>query len=120
MRRMRLTILVALLTAAVVLAPSASAAGPVATASKTCSIGDSRSYGTTYVTSISVSNTSCRNGRRLIRAFHACRPGKSGKCPSVKGYSCSEKREKGVTGYDSRVTCRKGSRVVKHSYTQWT
>ena len=116
---MRVTTALALLIAVVVLAPSASA-GPVAHASKSCDPGDTRSYGTTYVITINVSNTSCRNGKRLIRAYHACRPGKSGKCPSVKGYSCSEKRDKGVTSYDSRVTCRKGSRAVKHSYTQWT
>jgi hypothetical protein len=116
---MRLTLALALLTAAL-LAPSAHAVGPVATASKTCSIGDSRSYGTTYVTAISVRNTSCRNGRRLIRAFHACRPGKKGKCPSVKGYSCSEKRTTGTTQYYSTVTCRKGDKTVKHDYTQWT
>lgn len=115
---MRLTFALALLIA-VLLAPSASA-GPVATASKTCSVGDSRSYGTTYVTSISVSNTSCRSGRRLIRAFHDCRPGKTGRCSSVKGYSCSERRESGRTGYDGRVTCRKGDKTVKHTYTQWT
>jgi hypothetical protein len=116
---MRLTLALALLTA-VLLAPSAHAAAPVATASKTCDVGDSRSYGTTYVLSISVSNTSCRNGKRLIRAFHACRPGKKGKCPSVKGYSCSEKRTVGRASYDSRVTCRKGDKTVKHTYTQWT
>jgi|SRR5215213_3789769 len=119
MRAMRLTTLVALLTAAA-LAPSAHA-GATATASKTCSIGDQRSYGTTYVTAISVSNTSCRSGRSLIRAFHACRPGKSGKCSSVKGYSCSEHRfNKGRISYDSNVTCRKGSKTVKHTYTQFT
>ena len=105
--------------AAVLLAPAAGA-DPVASASKSCSVGDERSYGTTYVISISVSNTSCRSGRSLIRAFHDCRPGKSGKCPSVKGYSCSERRDKGPTHYDSRVTCKKGDRTVKHTYTQFT
>ena len=109
-----------LAAAAALLAPAASAAGPTATASKTCGVGDSRSYGTTYVTSIDVSNTSCRGGKRLVRAFHACRPGKSGKCPSVKGYSCTEKRYKGRTQYDSNVTCRNGSKTVKHAYTQFT
>lgn len=117
---MRLTTAVALLVAVAALASSASAAGPGATASKSCPRGDERSYGTTYVTAISVSNTSCRNGRKLIRAFHACRPGASGKCASVKGYSCSEHRyNKGRISYDSNVTCRKGSKTVKHTYTQF-
>jgi hypothetical protein len=84
-------------------------------------VGDTRSYGTTYVISIAVSNTSCRAGRKVIRAFHACRPGKSGTCSSVKGYSCSEKRfDKIKTQYSSRVTCRKGDKTVKHTYTQFT
>jgi hypothetical protein len=111
-----LALLAALLA---VLAPTAGA-DPAATASKTCSVGDSRSYGTTYVLSISVRNTSCRAGRSLIRAFHDCRPGKSGRCSRVKGYSCSERREEGRTQYDSRVTCRKGDKTVKHTYTQFT
>jgi hypothetical protein len=102
------------------LAPGASAA-PAAVASKACKVGDSRSYGTTYVLSISVRGTSCRAGRRLIRAFHACRPGKSGHCGHVNGYSCSESRyDKIKTQYSSRVTCRKGDNVVKHTYTQFT
>jgi hypothetical protein len=117
---MRTITALALLAASLaVLAPTAGA-DPVATASKTCRVGDTRSYGTTYVTSINVRNTSCRAGRSLIRAFHGCRPGKSGKCSSVKGYSCSERREEGRTQYDSWVTCRKGGKTVKHTYTQFT
>jgi len=117
---MRLTSFLAVLAVAAVLAPSAAAAEPVATASKSCDPGDERSYGTTYVIAINVSNTSCRAGKRLIRSYHACRPGKSGKCPSVKGYSCTEKRNSGRTQYDSNVTCRKGGKTVKHTYTQYT
>ena len=102
----------ATVTALLALAPAASAKG--------CRVGDYDSYGTTYVTSISVSGTSCRSGRTLIRAFHACRPGKTGRCSSVKGYSCSESRHKGRISYDSRVICRKGGKTVKHKYTQNT
>jgi hypothetical protein len=121
MPTMRLTTALALLITAAALGSNASAAAPAATASKTCGVGDARSYGTTYVLDISVSNTSCRSAKRLIRAYHACRPGVSGKCPSVKGYSCSEKRfDKIKTQYSARVTCRKGSRTVKHTYTQFT
>ena len=119
---MRITTVLAVLAACIATAALAPTAGadPVATASKSCRVGDTRSYGTTYVTSISVRNTSCRAGRSLIRAFHGCRPGKSGKCPNVKGYSCSERREEGRTQYDSWVTCRKGGKTVKHTYTQFT
>ena len=103
----------AVATALLALAPAASA--------KSCRVGDERSYGTTYVLSISVSNTSCRAARKVIRAFHACRHGKSGRCTGVLGYRCSESRfNTGRTSYDSRVTCRKGARTVKHTYTQFT
>ncbi|MEA2331358.1 MAG: hypothetical protein QOH58_1496 [Thermoleophilaceae bacterium] len=117
---MQLIRTLAVLAVFAALAPSASAAGPEATASKGCGVGDSRSYGTTYVTAISVTNTTCRAGKSVIRAFHACRPGKSGKCASVKGYSCSESRfNKGRISYDSNVTCRKGGKTVRHTYTQF-
>ena len=101
------------------LAPPALADAP-ATASKSCSVGNSRSYGTTYVLSISARGTSCRSARSLIRSFHACRPGKSGKCSRVSGYRCSESRfNKSSQSYDSRVTCTKGGKTVKHTYTQF-
>jgi hypothetical protein len=106
--------------ALVAILPSAAIADPTADASKSCSVGNSRSYGTTYVLSISVRNVSCRTGRSVIRAFHACRPGKAGHCSRASGYSCSERRfNKSPQSYDSRVTCTKGTKVVKHTYTQF-
>jgi hypothetical protein len=112
----------AVLTLVAALASTASAAAPGATASKSCRVGNTRSYGTTYVLSISVSHTSCGSGRSVVRAFHACRPGKAGYCHRrVLGYSCSERRfDKIRTQYSARVTCRSGSRVVKHTYQQFT
>jgi len=105
--------LLAIVTALLSLAPAASA--------KSCRVGNERSYGTTYVLSITGSGTSCRAARKVIRAFHACRPGRSGKCSRALGYSCSESRfNKGPASYDSRVTCRKGGKTVKHTYTQFT
>jgi hypothetical protein len=119
-RSTRQLAVLAALAACAALAPAAPAAGPDATASKSCRVGDSRSYGTTYVLKISVSGTSCRAGRKVIRAFHSCRPGKSGKCGGVLGYSCSESRfNKSRTSYDSNVSCRKGGKTVKHTYTQF-
>jgi hypothetical protein len=110
----------AVLAVCAALAPPALADAP-ATASKSCSVGNSRSYGTTYVLSISASGTSCRSARRVIRAFHACRPGKSGRCGRAAGYRCSESRfNKSSQSYDSRVTCKRGGNTVKHTYTQFT
>jgi hypothetical protein len=100
-------------------APAADAA-PTAQASKSCSVGNSRGYGTTYVLSIRASGVSCRKAKSVVRAFHDCRPGKSGRCPRVDGWTCSENRfNRSSTQYNSRVTCRKGGKVVKHTYTQW-
>ena len=102
-------------------AGSATAEAPTATASKTCKVGDSRSYGTTYVLSIRARNVSCRKARRVVRAFHACRPGKAGRCRHrVLRFRCRESRFNSTsTQYDSRVTCRRGGKRVKHTYTQW-
>ena len=119
--RFRLPAVLVALAACAAFAPPASADAPGATASKGCSVGDSRSYGTSYVLKISVRGTSCRSGKRLIRAFHDCRPGKSGRCDRVKRYNCSESRfDRISTQYSSRVTCRRGDRVVKHTYQQFT
>jgi hypothetical protein len=111
---------IALAAACLAFAPSAPADGPTATASRACSVGNSRDYGTTYVLGIRASGTSCRSARRLVRAFHACRHGKSGRCSGVSGYRCSESRfNKSRQSYDSRVRCSKGGRTVKHTYTQF-
>lgn len=110
------------LAACAAFVPSAAAAPPTADASKSCSIGNSRGYGTTYVLKISASGgASCRGAKSLIKAYHRCRPGKSGKCGRVSGYRCSERRfNKSRQSYDSNATCRKGGRTVKHTYTQFT
>jgi hypothetical protein len=118
-RLIRRSVPLAVLAACAALAPPAVADAP-ASASKTCSVGDSRSYGTTYVLSIRASGTSCRSARSVIRAFHACRKGKSGMCGRALGYSCSESRfNKSSQSYDSRVSCSKGGKTVKHTYTQF-
>jgi len=113
--------LAALLALAVVaMLPAAASAAPSADASKSCDVGNSRGYGTTYVLSINVRGVSCRSGRSVVRAFHACRQGKSGHCSRASGYSCNERRfNKSRQSYDSRVTCTRGGDVVKHTYTQF-
>jgi hypothetical protein len=96
------------------------AAGPPAQAAKTCSVGNGRGYGTTKVTYLRVSGTSCRSGRKLVKAFHACRPGKKGKCGNhLLGWSCTESRyHQRKHSYRSRVSCARGGKRVKHNYTQ--
>jgi hypothetical protein len=94
-------------------------------AAKSCSIrGQERSLGPSYVTSLSVSRTSCATGKAVVKAYHSCRfanGGKRGHCRrKVMGYSCSEKRSGIKVQFNGKVTCKKGSARVNHSYTQNT
>ena len=113
---MRLAIILgALLT--LVLADAASAA--------TCRLStkEQRGLGPTYVTSLSTSRVSCTAAKRLVRAYHRCRfrnGGKDGRCSSTSGYRCSERRSGIKTQFNGNVTCRDGSRTIKHRYTQFT
>ena len=80
--------------------------------------------GTTYVLSLRVRVTTCRNGRRVVKAFHACRKEhhhRNGICHHrVYGYRCTERRyNKSSISYDSKVRCAKGGgRRVWHTYQQ--
>ena len=121
-RSSRLAVLLAAAATLITAAPAAAPAAtddPTATAARKCSTGYS-GYGTDYVYSpITARNVTCRRAKRLVRAFHACRPGKTGRCPRVDGYSCSENRfNKSRFSYDSVATCRRGDKLVRHKYTQ--
>jgi hypothetical protein len=113
---------------AIALVPPAAAAAPDASALLgRCSVaGKERRLGPTYVTALSTSRVSCRSGERVVRSFHRCRragrTGSRGRCRrSVSGYRCSERvLRRASTQFDSRVTCRRGSRRVTHEYTQFT
>ncbi len=108
-----------LISAAPASAPAAGD-GPTATASKSCSVGDSQSYGTTYVLWIRARNISCRRARKQVRQFHRCRQGARGRCPSPGRWSCRENRDSGVGSFYSTVRCKKGAKRVRHRYNQWT
>jgi hypothetical protein len=102
------------------------ALAPAGAHAASCNIrGKERKLGATYVTSLSVTKTSCANGERIVKAFHRCRRsngGADGRCRRrVSGYRCRERRGAEIrTQYSSRVTCRSGSRRVRHRYTQFT
>lgn len=119
----RLAVLVAvaalLVTAAPVAAPAADQ-GPTATAAKSCSVGDSQSYGTTYVLWIRARHVSCRKAKERVRAFHRCRQGAKGYCPNLGAWNCHENRTYGRGSFDSTVRCKHNRKVVRHGYTQWT
>ncbi|MEA2468776.1 MAG: hypothetical protein QOJ57_2902, partial [Thermoleophilaceae bacterium] len=65
--------------------------------------------------------TSCATGKAVVRAFHKCRKGPRGRCHRrVKGFKCTEHRSGIAVQFNSRVTCKRGGKVVKHTYTQNT
>ena len=105
----------------------AASSAPEASASKACKLStrEQSKLGTTYVLTLRVRGTSCANGKKVVKAFHACRRkagGRKGRCRSkVLGYKCSERRSNVIsTQFDSKATCKRSGREVSHKYTQNT
>ena len=119
-RLMVLAVVAGLLVAAAPASAPAAGDGPTATAAKSCSVGDSQSYGTTYVLWIRARHVGCNKARERVRAFHACRQGKKGHCPDLGAWNCHENRDSGTGSYYSVVKCKHNRKVVKHQYNQWT
>jgi hypothetical protein len=97
-------------------------AAPVLRASQTCT--PPKYPGSGYFTGkIRVTNISCSYGKRFVVAYYKCRT-KNGKSPKgrcttkVLGFSCTERRESIATEIDARVTCRRGTQRIVHTYQQ--
>jgi hypothetical protein len=97
-------------------------ASPVQRASQTCT--PPKYPGSGYFTGkIRVTNISCSYGKRFVVAYYKCRT-KNGSRPAgrcvtkVLGFSCTEKRESIPTEIDARVTCRRGTQRIVHTYQQ--
>ena len=115
--------LLALLLVALTAASTSAAAGPRARAAGSCNInGQQRSLGASYVTSLSVKHTSCKKGKAVVRAYHKCRRahGWRGKCKHrVKHFKCTRHiQASSPVQYDAKVTCKRGTKRVVHTYTQ--
>jgi hypothetical protein len=72
---------------------------------------------------IRVTNISCSYGKRFVVAYYKCRTRNgarpAGRCTTkVLGFSCTEKRESIATEIDARVTCRRGTQRIVHTYQQ--
>jgi hypothetical protein len=81
--------------------------------------------GPTYLTSLSVSGTSCSTGLAVVSGYHACQlkhGGVKARCTSaVNGFRCSEKRGPSIpTEYFASVSCQSGSKRVAYKYSQFT
>jgi hypothetical protein len=96
----------------------------VGTASaKSCSVKPSDYPGDGYFTSLSVSGTSCSNGKSVAREHYrkrVNRGGRDGKFNgSVKGWSCRESsRNKSRNELNARVTCRRSGNRITFTYQQ--
>jgi hypothetical protein len=104
---------------------TADAGAPTAHAAGKCSVSkDGRKLGATYVTSLSVTKVSCSSGKKVVKAYNACRRshgGAKGRCPRpVRGYHCSETRTSIPTEFSAKVGCKDGRRRVNFKYTQFT
>ncbi len=114
-------------TALVLAIAAFSAAAPAsgAPAAKTCDVlKDAQRLGPSYVTSLTVQGVSCTTGKRVVRAYYRCRIDAGGVrslCHKrVLGYRCRELREGVAVQFDAKVTCTRGTRRVRHTYTQNT
>jgi hypothetical protein len=109
-----------LLVVALLLGGVQAQAQPPAQMSKACPVPEYPGSG--YFTSLSVKRVGCRTGRKLALAYYRCRTknGPSGRCnrARVMRFRCHEVRQSISTELDGRVTCRRGSAKVVHSYQQ--
>lgn len=125
-RRSVVTLCLALAALPAFLVARADAETAPARAAVTCSVkNDGRRLGTTYVTSLRVTQVSCTKAKSVVKAFNACRRANgdvAGRCRStVQGFRCTEKRGATIpTQYSSRVVCTAGGRAVRFAYTQFT
>jgi hypothetical protein len=105
-------------------AASPAASAPAAHAARSCS--SPRYPGDGYFTSLHVTHTTCSKGRKVARAHYHCRRahGVRGHCHhALLGFHCKEYRPSSgriPTEYNSRVTCKRGSRRVVFVYQQNT
>jgi hypothetical protein len=126
--RVRYTGLLPFLLCALALAalPTVGAASPVARAAASCSIPHGGEHlGPTYLTSLSVTATSCSTGLTVVREYHNCQlkhGGVKAKCTAkVDGFSCQEKRGPAIaTEFFSSVMCTSGAKHVSYKYSQFS
>jgi hypothetical protein len=108
-----ITVLLCVVGAVTLWTAAADAHAPTArAAAKTvkCGIGSGREFGYTYLTSLSVTNTSCSTGTALAK-----RHGKE------SGWRCTTKRlATSPVQYQSRETCTDGSRQIVWAFSQNT
>ena len=98
---------------------SAASASPVTRSTASCT--PPKYPGSGYFTGkIRVTNVTCTYAKSFVVAYYKCRTrtSLSGKCTTVRRFSCSERRVTIPTEIDARVTCRRGTQKIVHTYQQ--
>ena len=86
---------------------------------------NSDKFGPSYVTSLHVTNTTCKRGEEVIRAYQKCRHqhgGRKGRCPTSarpEGYRCTATQSRNANELTGKATCRKGTVRIVHTYTEF-
>jgi hypothetical protein len=108
------------------LCSSGAGATASAQAAGSCAIPQGGEHlGPTYLTYLSVSDSTCATGLAVVRAYHDCQlkhGGVAARCTSpVDGFSCIEKRGPSIpTEFYGRVSCADHSKRVDYKYSQFT
>jgi hypothetical protein len=119
-------VLVVAAACASALTPTASGAGAPARAAGGCGIPNGgENLGPTYLTSLTVSDTTCAVGLKVVRAYHVCQVkhgGLTARCTAaVDGFRCKEKRGPSIpTEFYSSVSCTDHAQRVSYQYSQFT
>jgi hypothetical protein len=77
----------------------------------------------TYNLSLKVRGTSCATGKRVVKAYHACRSVNGVRCTKkvLRSWRCTGKKTASIaTQFDGSVTCTYGSRRVDSTFQQFT
>ncbi len=77
----------------------------------------------TYNLTVKVRGTSCATGKRVAKAFHACRSVRGVRCTRkvLSSWSCTGKKTSSIaTQFEGSFTCTYGSRRVTSTYQQNT
>jgi hypothetical protein len=76
--------------------------------------------GASYVYELKAKNLDCGKAKKLVAKFHKCRHengGRDGKCPSVKGYNCNQKKlDSSPELLQAKAKCKKGRKVFKNTF----
>jgi hypothetical protein len=106
----KVTLWAGLVAATLAFAAAAAASPQTARIAGACSVGTGEGYGYTYLTSLTVKNTTCTIGKTLVRHKG-----------HLAGWHCSKKTlQSSPTQYVARESCSSGAKRVTYIYTQNT